>query len=123
MTKFYGVQILVTEDTILDTNDVFLVREVDSVIVTGRKKSVRMFELLGRRGDTLSWEISEGMRLYGMALEMYRNREFGHATELFGGTAERMEDGPSKVLGERCRRYAEEPPGITWKGEYTAEGK
>jgi hypothetical protein len=123
LTKFYGVQILITEFTLADVGDAFLIREVDNVIVTGKKNSVKIYELLGRKGDRLDFDFQESVRMYAMALHAYRKREFGIAAETFQAAIDSTGDGPSKVLLERCHKYMEHPPPKDWKGDYLAEGK
>ena len=123
LTKFYGIQILVTEFTLAETGDNFITREVDSVVVTGKKSTVRMYELLGRKGDTLEFDISEGIRLYSMGLDLYHKKEFTHAADLFHSAVETTGDGPSKTLHDRCLKYLEYPPPDDWNGAYVAEGK
>ncbi|KAH6584178.1 hypothetical protein BASA61_007619 [Batrachochytrium salamandrivorans] len=76
LTKFYGVTILVTEFSLQETGDAFLVRELEPVIVTGRKTSVRMYELLGRKGDTLPESTRNTMDLYALAYSHYKQRQF-----------------------------------------------
>lgn len=123
LTKFYGVQILITEFTLAECGDAFLTREVDTVVVTGKKNSVTMYELLGRKDDKLDFDFLESVRMYGMALHAYKRREFALAAETFNSAVESTNDGPSKVLLDRCKKYIEHPPPKDWKGEYTSEGK
>ncbi|KAJ3373471.1 hypothetical protein HDU91_000086 [Kappamyces sp. JEL0680] len=103
LTKFYGIQILITEFTLEETGDLFLTREVDSVTVTGKKTCVKMFELLGRKGDNLDLDVLEGVRQYTIGLSLYKKREFESAMECFSLAIEHANDGPSKVLLERCK--------------------
>lgn len=123
LTKFYGVQILITEFTLGDAGDCFLTREVDNVIVTGKKNSVKIYELLGRKDDKLDFDFEESVRIYGMGMNAYKKRNFDIAAETFQAAIDITGDGPSKVLLERCRKYMEHPPPEDWKGDYLAEGK
>nr|KAJ3420326.1 hypothetical protein HK105_005811 [Polyrhizophydium stewartii] len=123
LTKFYGIMILVTEFTLMETGDAFITREVESVVVTGKKSSVRMYELLGRKGDELSHEASKAVELYASGYELYKQRNFKDAADLFRTAIEICGDGPSKVLLSRCEHYIEAPPPPDWTGVYVAEGK
>jgi adenylate cyclase len=123
LTKFYGIAIIITEHTLKDTGDSFITREIESVIVTGKKKAVKMYELVGRKGDVLDSEIYETTRLYSQALEYYRNREFHEAAELLQSAVELSDDGPSKVLLSRTKNYIQTPPASDWNSDYLAEGK
>jgi adenylate cyclase len=123
LTKFYGITIMITEYTLRDTGDSFITRELESVIVTGKKTAVKMYELVGRKGDVLDPEIQETVRLYSQGLEHYRNREFHEAMEMFQSAIDLTDDGPSKVLFTRTKNYIQNPPPIDWSTDYQAEGK
>lgn len=123
LTKFYGVNILITEFTLAETGDAFISREVDRVVVTGKKMSVKMFELIGRKGDLLSSDFQDVLNMYANALALYRKRQFAEAAELFAHAAEITDDGPSNVLYHRSLHYSLNPPPPTWTGDYVAETK
>ncbi|KAH6569967.1 hypothetical protein BASA60_007990 [Batrachochytrium salamandrivorans] len=123
LTKFYGVTILVTEFSLQETGDAFLVRELEPVIVTGRKTSVRMYELLGRKGDTLLESTRNTMDLHALAYSHYKQRQFVEAADIFQQAIDSYEDGPSKILLTRCEQYMDKPPPPDWTTVYVAEGK
>jgi adenylate cyclase len=123
LTKFYGVQILISEFTLADTGDAFLVREVDSVVVSGKKNAVRVYELLGKKGDILAREVREVSSLYTNALGFYRARNFSQAMDLFQSCIKLHFDGPSKVLLERCKKYIYAPPPQDWDGCFISTEK
>jgi class 3 adenylate cyclase len=123
LTKFYGVQILISEFTLADTGDAFLVRELDSVVVSGKKNAVRVYELLGKKGDILAREVREVSSLYTNALGFYRARNFSQAMDLFQSCIKLHFDGPSKVLLERCKKYIYAPPPQDWDGCFISTEK
>jgi adenylate cyclase len=123
LTKFYGITILITEHTLQETGDAFIAREVESVVVTGKKVAVKLYELIGRQGDLIENDIQETLRLYSRGLELYRNRDFFEASEMFQSAIELTDDGPSKVLLQRTKNYIRNPPPHEWKTDYIAEGK
>ncbi len=123
ITKSYGVTILVTEFTLAETGDIFLVREVDSVIVTGKTQPVKMYELIGRRSDLTPDSVMKKIKLYSEGLGLYKKRRFEEASERFHKAITLYQDGPSKTMLERCTKYIENPPDKSWNGVHTAEGK
>ncbi|KAI9096627.1 hypothetical protein DFS34DRAFT_148869 [Phlyctochytrium arcticum] len=124
LTKSYNVQILVTENTLQETNDSFLTRYVDSVVVTGKTNKVDIFELLGRKDDVLSDNVLEGLELYKTGLQQYRERQFEIAAATFSKAMEVADDGPSKTLLARCKMYiAHPPPDDLNLNVHIAEGK
>ncbi|KAJ3300723.1 hypothetical protein HK104_006021 [Borealophlyctis nickersoniae] len=123
LTKAYGLTILITENTLIETGDNFITREIDSVIVTGKSNKVNIYELMGKKGDELPPKVLEACRLYAEGLKQYRKRNFSGAVDLFGKAVEVAKDGPSKTMLARCKKYLEEPPPENWNGVYVAEGK
>ena len=120
LTKFYGIQIMVTDLTLRETGDDFISREIDLVVVSGKKKSVRLFELLGRKGDLLDDSKLLAVSHYSIGLQLYKKRLFLEASQYF---AKSPMDGPSKIMHDRCLKYASNPPSENWNGAFTAEGK
>ncbi|KAI9208306.1 nucleotide cyclase [Polychytrium aggregatum] len=123
LTKLYHVTILITEFTKAETNDNFITREVDWVIVTGKSQRVVIHELLGKKGDLLSDDLMDGLLLYKQGLELYRSRQFAKAITKFQKAIDIADDGPSKTLMDRCRRFIENPPEEDWDGVYICESK
>ncbi|KAI8905955.1 GAF and PAS/PAC sensor-containing adenylate/guanylate cyclase [Gorgonomyces haynaldii] len=123
LTKFYGITIMITEYTLKETNDLFITREIEPVQVMGKKKGVRMFELLGRKGEAIPRDIRESISLYTAGFDFYKKRLFEQASEMFNAAIAMSGDGPSKVLLQRSKQYMEQPPDENWDGTYIAEGK
>ncbi|KAG5455718.1 MAG: nucleotide cyclase [Olpidium bornovanus] len=123
LTKYYAVQTLVTEYTLQETGDCFVVREIDRVIVVGRSHRVRIYELLGRRGDTLDSRVAAACAEYARGLELYRAREFAEAAAVFEENVRKNDDAPSRVLLDRCRAYVAQPPPPDWDGVHKAGSK
>ena len=123
LTKGYGVTILVTEYTLAETEDHFITREIDSVIVTGKTQPVKMFELIGRKGDPLSDATLKRIQLYAEGMGLYKKRLFEEAISKFQKAVSFYHDGPSRTMLDRCLKYIENPPDRDWNGVYVAEGK
>ncbi|KAJ3344062.1 hypothetical protein HDU93_003225 [Gonapodya sp. JEL0774] len=125
LTKYYGVSILVTEFTKADSGDAFFMREVDTVVVVGKKKPIRLFEVVARRGEEkqLPFEQLRTFDLYIEGLKLYRNRKFQEASERFTRAIDLTNDGPSKTLLNRCKHYLVDPPGDDWNGVYASTEK
>ncbi|KAJ3347989.1 hypothetical protein HDU83_001644 [Entophlyctis luteolus] len=124
MTKTYGVTILITEHTVAEIGDNFRVREVDSVIVKGKSKSVTIYELMGRKDDVPGDDVTQMLEYFVIGLRAYRTRCFDQAIECFGKALELVEnDGPSRTLLERSREYRVCPPPENWAGVFHADSK
>jgi adenylate cyclase len=119
LNRVYGTEILVGESTGALVEERFRLREVDVVRVKGRVQPVRVHELVAGAGDTLPPEQGEALALYAEALREYRRRAWGEALALFERALElRPDDGPSRVMAERCRAYRRTPPADGWDGAF-----
>ncbi len=117
LCKQYGVVALVSDAVERQAADAFVFRLVDRVIVKGRSRPVAVYELLGMRSDSI--EGLDRFRAYERAFEAYTRRDFAEALRLLPS----IDDGPSRVLAERCKRYITDPPPTDWDGVFRAESK
>lgn len=121
--KFYGTWSMISESTYLQAKEVVEVREMDHILVVGRKKPVKIYELLGLKGS-LDPEMRKGVATYEKALESYRCGDWNLAIKLFKESLQmNPEDGPSKVLLTRCLELEKTPPEEPWQGIYTLSSK
>ncbi len=121
MNRLYGTGIIVSQATFERTEDGFLFRELDLVRVKGKKRPVRIYELVGHKDEALM----EGLvRPFEDGLRLYRLSRFAEAKGLFQAILERFpEDGPSLLYVRRCEEFAESPPPEGWDGVYRAGEK
>lgn len=121
LNKAYGTEILIGENTAQMVEKLFLLREVDMVKVTGREQSVRIYELLARAGTTFPPEQEQAFGFYAAGLEVYRERRWDEALELFKKCLALWPgDGPSLTMAERCRIYQKTPMPEKWDGVFEA---
>jgi len=81
LTKFYGVQCLVGENTIQGIKD-FTFREIDRIQVKGKQEPVNVFEPIGRTSNLNSNELKE-LESYHSALSLYRAMQWEDAEKVF----------------------------------------
>jgi adenylate cyclase len=119
LNKMYSTEIIVGENTANLLDGDFHLRELDRVRVKGKKKPVRIFELLCCAGDALPEGKRDVVDLYAEALYAYYLKHFTKALEKFERcTAILPGDGPSQAMVNRCRIYIETPPGEDWDGVF-----
>lgn len=123
LTKLYGVEILITEHTFIETHDLFHVREIDSVIVTGKTKPVKLYELMGKKSQPLSDMTLKSCQLYKEGLNFYKKRNFEAAISRFQKGSALYKDGPCATMMERSAKYLIRPPDDDWDGVHIATGK
>lgn len=126
LTKTYGVHIIISEYTrkLLDDAELesrrILIREVDKVRVKGKKLPVTIFEVV----DSDKTEaVRSILDCFNEARTHYYNGEWQTAlTEIRRLLAIVPNDGPSKLLHERCIYFSENPP-ESWEGVYDLKTK
>ena len=119
LNKMYRTEIIVGENTANLLDGDFQLRELDLVQVKGKKKPVRVYELLGHSADVLPGEITDVVDLYAAGLAAYYRQLWTDAMEYFQKcTAILPGDGPSKAMAERCTIYMKSPPGDDWDGVF-----
>jgi class 3 adenylate cyclase len=110
-TKLYGVRILATSDTMAAARDASVGREVDRVIVKGRRQPIGLFHVLeGADATDASWVA---------ARDHYAGGRFTEAVEAFGRSADY---GPAIALQARARELAAAPP-VGWDGVWRLDTK
>jgi adenylate cyclase len=110
--KEYGTDIIIGEETRRLAGDRIHVRELDRLMVYGRKGGIAIYELLGIDGDATppGW-----VALYERGLAAYRSRDFAGAANLFKMVLDaEASDQPSRMMLDRCNQYLASPPEADW---------
>ncbi|MEX0719431.1 MAG: adenylate/guanylate cyclase domain-containing protein [Balneolaceae bacterium] len=125
--KQYGVYTMVTESTKNEAekfgnNCVF--RLLDNIIVKGRTRPVKVFEIAGLRADA-NQQLFECIGLYEEGMELYFSQNWNKAIKKFRESLklETHEKNPSAIFIERCRMMKENPPPEDWNGVYEMQAK
>jgi adenylate cyclase len=118
LCKQYGVSVLVSDAVVERAREKFAFRLVDRVAVKGKTQAVVVYELLGRRDEAIA--ALPAVRRYEEAFQAYSRRDFAAACALLSS---QPEDGPSRVLHERCQALIAAPPSSEWNGVHRALGK
>lgn len=122
LTKEYGVDILVGEDTAAGAKG-FVFREMDHVRLKGKDRPARIFELCGRPGGA-GVPTPDDLATWDRALAAYRRRAFADAgVQFLAIAAADPDDGAARVFAARARDLAEAPPGDDWDGVYEQRSK
>ncbi|MGH8660854.1 MAG: adenylate/guanylate cyclase domain-containing protein [Burkholderiales bacterium] len=108
-SKEYGTTILINEDTWKLAADAVEARELDSIRVVGKTEPVRVYELLGRKGQVNP--VTRDLRdRYQLGLDHYYKGEWDQAEACFDACLKlRPDDAPSKLLVSRVKHFRDEP--------------
>lgn len=114
--KEYGTRFMVSEETLRGAESVVEFRELDLLRVKGKQLPVRVFEVLGEKGQVSDNVLSLASRFHE-ALAAYRAQQFTSALAGFRSClALKPDDGPSATFIERCIVFETSPPGAGWDG-------
>ena len=118
LNKQYGTSIIASQSIVERAREAFEFRLLDLVAVKGKSAAIKIYELLGARGDA---EASRRcVDIYETAFAAYLARDFSRALSLL---EENEGDAPSAVLGERCQTFLRTPPPADWAGVHISLSK
>lgn len=123
LTKQYGANILVSEDTRRNIDDVIFM-EVDRVIVKGQTRPITIYEPLCLK-EELTKELRDELILATRAIKLYRSRDWDNAEMQFVSLMQRY---PQRKLyevyiKERIAWFRKNPPPENWSGEFIHTSK
>lgn len=121
VTKTYGVNCIIGESTkdALQSPQHYLIRELDQIVVKGKKEPRKIFEPL-RGGSTPTQERQ--LAAFELGRDAYYAGAWHKAIEHFKKVLKEGEDGPSTVLLHRCEELVKNPP-EEWAGVYEFKTK
>lgn len=120
--KQYSSQICVNETTFEAAKDVFLFRTLDIILVKGKHKPVRIYELMAPK-DHLNRETEAMVEDFERAFLLYQQKDFATARERFKDIHQTFADAVAEVYMHRCAHFAEQPPEANWDGVFTMTSK
>ncbi len=118
-TKTYGVQVLLSENTVKHLKKPGRHRELDLIQVKGKTQPVGIYEALDHHDDNSLPNITDVLGNFSEGLKFYRQRDW---TKSIGCLEKALKafpnDGPSKLYLKRCGIYMENPPAKDWDGAF-----
>lgn len=123
LNKKYETKILIGPYTAQAVKDQLLVRPVDWVMLQGRTNTLLVYELLMDKASAPQ-KLTQAVSTYAEALELYWNREFHKASQLFDEARQLFggSDIPSFMLADRCRAFEKKAPPEDWDGTSGVSG-
>jgi adenylate cyclase len=121
--KAYGVTSMISESTYLITRSFIEARELDSIRVVGKEEPVRVYEILGRKGEVDAQKL-QIIDLFNAGLGKYRERHWDEALSFFEqGLALDPTEGPCAVYIKRCHGFIANPPPENWDAVHNLDSK
>jgi adenylate cyclase len=123
VNKIYGTRIVVSESTVKESQDRFIVRPLEILRVKGKGEPVAIFELIAEREKVLERDRVMAQR-FRQGINWYRERSFKKALSVFQEIlTQSPEDGPSQLYRDRCIECLSSPPPEDWDGVLTLHTK
>jgi adenylate cyclase len=102
----------------------FVFRELDLLVVKGKTKPIKVFELIGRKNDSVPPRKISAIERYTIGLELYRQKKFSEAIQKFNEALSiEPDDQPSRLYVERSQLYQTNPPPEEWNGVFILKTK
>lgn len=119
INKLYGTNIIVTENCLSLIKN-FELRELDLVAVKGKKKPVKIYEVIWWKKDqkTKKW-----LHEYKLGLRAYKERKWDLAKKHFAKADKEKTDLTCKLYIDRCEEFAKKEPPKNWDGVYKLKTK
>jgi adenylate cyclase len=118
VTKRYGCDIAISENTLRPCRDRVWVRELDKIMVSGKYPPVLIYELVGLKSEPISQQKQDAIAHYAKGREYYLARQFYKALNEFATIVEEIDtnDKAAKLQMERSLHYVNTPPPEDWDG-------
>lgn len=123
VNKQYQTQTMISEFTYEMAKQDIEAREVDSIRVVGKSEPVKIYELLGRKGE-IPEHLGSILPHFHEGLNHYKNRKWEEGIDCFEKALNLYEDdGPSLTYFERCINFQTYPPPPDWDGVFVMRSK
>lgn len=122
--KQYKARILISENTYNKLRGIYRVRDIDDVVVKGKTKPVRIYEVLDYHTDETFPNLMEVVGYFKEARKAYHAGDWEHAIKLFSEALRlHPEDKLAQIYIERCEHLKANPPEGMWDGVWRMSSK
>ncbi|MBF0457545.1 MAG: GAF domain-containing protein [Nitrospirae bacterium] len=121
--KQYGAKILISENTYHKLRGIYQVRDIDDVIVKGKTKAVRIYEVLDYHTEETFPSLMEVAGNFREGRKAYQSGDWDRAVRSFRESLKlHPGDKLSQIYVERCEHLKAEPP-AAWDGVWKMTSK
>ena len=123
--KTYSARILISESSVEQLRGTYRLRDIDLVVVKGKSKPVRVFEVLDYHSNETFPNLMDVVNYFEEGMSHYRSANWELAADRFNRCLElNPGDTLSGIYIDRCRRLLSEgPPPENWNGVWVMEHK
>ncbi len=126
LTKYYGVDILLTENIHrkIEEPDLVPMRLIDRVKVKGRQEPTVIYELFSGDPEPVRQSKLRSRQEFEQAISLYQVQEFEKAAEMFQRFLVQVPgDQPARLYLERCERFRAQGVPADWDGTFVIDVK
>ncbi len=124
LTKFYGVQIIISDNMLKGLTSDIMAQELDTVRVKGKEEPVRIYTVHSNLNALKKEQIQKEISSWIDGLALYKNRHFEQAKENFKTLAiQYPEKKLYSIYSQRCDFFLDKAPGEKWDGVFTHTNK
>jgi adenylate cyclase len=122
--KEYAANILISENTYKRLRGTYRAREIDSVLVKGKRQPVAIYEILDYHTPETFPNLMEAVNYWNSGLTYYRQRDWHRAIRAFteAATINKNDQLPPMYI-ERCHYLTKHPPDKDWTGVWIMKTK
>ena len=122
--KAYSARIIASESTVSRLRGTYRLRDIDLVVVKGKSKPVKIFEILDYHDAESFPNLLDVVGHFGEGIADYRAANWSRAIERFERCLDlNPTDGLSRTYIDRCRKMQANPPQGEWSGVWVMESK
>lgn len=122
--KQYSARILISDNTYVKLHGIYRMRDVDDVVVKGKTKPIRIYEVLDYHTDETFPHLMEVVGYFREGRKAYQAGDWEEAAKCFGKSLQlHPGDTLSRTYIERCGHLRANPPGDTWDGVWRMTSK
>jgi adenylate cyclase len=122
--KYYRTNILISEPTLCQLQNAYIIREIDYIRVKGKQQPVSIYEILDHYDRQSFPHLKQVIALYREGLACYRHRRWEEGITSFKDALSlHPRDGACQVFLERCQYFLHHPPEDAWDGIWVMESK
>lgn len=128
LNKHYQTRIIISHDVLHQIVDHAIVRPLDIVAVKGKKKGVKVYELIALKNSNplllpTDDEI-EFCNIFDRGVTLYRDKRWDEAIEHFTTIEKEYgKDYATSLYIDRCKHYKKSPPPPNWDGVFIMKEK
>lgn len=127
LTKFYGANILISEDSLqgIEDKSPFNLRFLGKVLVKGKQHELGIYECIDGDEPEMLWYKQSTLEDFSQGVKLYFDREFAAAAEVFKDKVLRRNprDMAAKILLAKAQQLAETGVPDDWTGVEKMESK